>query len=231
MLSALGMSLPRSPSLALSASTLAVLAGLAVPSVARAAEEDRGAFPAESPRERRSGLVLGLSTGMGLMGGRGYPNSVNTVDDPYYYAASGVAFGTGSTFLVMGALADYFNLGLWFGGGQYENADWKLSGGGGGLRLEAFPLYGLVPKLRDLGVVAQFGLGSSELRAKRGESPGAEGAESFLGTGVFYEFRLFRMLGGNFTLAPTVEYQVTTSRAFSHNGVMAGVRIAFYGGP
>jgi hypothetical protein len=204
---------------------------LAAPSMARADEPDRGAFPLDKARERRSGLVIGLSTGPGLMAGKGYPNAASKIDDPRYLAASGVAFGSGSTVMVMGALADYLNFGIWFGGGSWENDDWKMSGGGGGFRVEAFPLFTLVPRLRDLGVLAQFGIGSSEMKAKHGASPGADGAESFIGTGIFYEFRLFNMLGGHFTLAPTIEYQVITSRPYSQNGGMAGVRVAFYGGP
>ena len=72
-----------------------------------------------------------------------------------------MAGGGGSGF-VMGALADVFSFGLFFGYTLIANADWTSEGVGGGFRLEAFPFFALVPKLHDLGFFAQFGIGSAD---------------------------------------------------------------------
>ncbi|WP_394822726.1 hypothetical protein [Pendulispora albinea] len=193
--------------------------------------QDRGAFPLDKPRERRSGLIIGISTGPAFVAASGYPNSAVKTGDPRYYAASGVVVGSSSTFMIMGALADYLNFGFWFGGGSGENSDWKLTSGGGGVRVEVFPLFSVVPKLRDLGISGQFGVGAAEMKAKHGPSPGADGVQSFIATGAFYEFRIFDLWGTHFTLAPQVEYQAIFSEPFSQHGAAAGVRLALYGGP
>ncbi|WP_394847535.1 hypothetical protein LZC95_08725 [Pendulispora brunnea] len=206
-----------------------LLVGFAISETASA--QDRGAFPLDKPASRRSGLVVGLSLGTSVTAGSGYPNSATRMQDPRYYAASGVVVGTSSTLMIMGALTDYLNFGFWGGGGGGENDDWKLTSAGGGVRVEGFPLFYLVPKLRDLGFSGQFGVGSAKMEAKHGASEGGEGVQSFVGGGVFYEFRLFNPFGTHFTLAPSVEYQAVFSDPFESHGVVAGVRLALYGGP
>jgi len=190
------------------------------------------AAPASSmdTRERRDGLVIGLMGGYGLGGASGYPNAASKIDDPNYYSASDLLVGNGSSLFIMGALADYANVGFWFGGGVFESKHWRSTGGGAGLRVELFPLYILYPKLRDLGVVGQFGIGSSKLESKIGDYPAAVGTQSFLGVGLFYEFKMFRALGGHAAGGPSFEYDVIASRSMERHGAMLGGRIAFYGG-
>jgi hypothetical protein len=181
-------------------------------------------------RERRDGVVLGLMGGFGLAGSSGYPNKASNIDDPNYYSSSDLLVGNGGTFFLMGALADYLNVGFWAGGGTFQSDHWRSSGGGAGIRIELFPLYALVPKLRDLGIVGQFGLGSSKLTAKEGAYPPAEGSQSFLGTGVFYEFPLFKMLGGHVAAGPSIEYNAIAGRSIERHWAMLGGRFVFYGG-
>jgi hypothetical protein len=168
--------------------------------------------------------------GFGAAGASGYPNSASKIGDPSYYSSSDLMRGSGGSFFLMGALADYVSFGLWFGGGTFESKDWRSTGGGGGLRVEVFPIYTLVPKLRDLGVVGQFGFGSSKLEAKSGLYPPAEASQSFVGTGVFYDFFLFKGLGGHFAGGPSLEYDSIFSPSAERHWGMLGGRIAFYGG-
>jgi hypothetical protein len=185
----------------------------------------------DQPNERRAGVVLGLMGGYGFGSSNGYPNSASMIDNPDYYSSSGLMTGSGGSFFAMGAIADYLNVGFWFGGGNFANSDFRSSGGGGGLRVEAFPLYQLVPSLRDLGVVAQFGLGSAKLSTKRpGNYPTADGVQSFLGAGVFYEWSIAKALGGHFAGGPSAEYDVITAWSIGRNAFVAGGRFVFYGG-
>jgi len=208
---------------------LFVLSALVAPSPAQA--QDRGAFPLDKPRERRSGLVVGLTSGLSVVSASGFPNSATQMGDPHYYSASGVVRGSSTNLLIMGALADYLNFGFWAGGGTGENDDWKITSGGGGVRAEVFPLFYLVPTLRDLGAFGQFGVGSAKMDAKHGQAHGGDGVQSYIGTGAFYEFRLFNPWGTHFTLAPSLEYQAVFSQPFEQHGVVVGIRVALYGGP
>jgi hypothetical protein len=192
--------------------------------------DGHAANPATEARARRAGVVLGLMGGFGVAGASGYPNSASKIDDPSYYSSSDLLGGSGGSFFLMGAIADYVNFGFWFGGGTFQSKDWRSTGGGGGLRVELFPLYALVPKLKDLGVLGQFGLGSTKLEAKHGDFVPANGTQSFIATGVFYELPIFRMLGGHVAGGPSFEYDAIFSRSVERHWAMLGGRIAFYGG-
>ena len=186
------------------------------------------------PHKLRSGLVLGFNFGMfGVFGASGYPNKTSQIDQPGYYSASGPTFGLVGNSLslhIMGAIADYLNFGIWFGGSGAQNKDWISTSGGGGLRVEVFPFYTMSSKLKDLGVVGQFGVGVVTLKSRHGNSPGADGAQSFIGTGFFYEFNLGKSLGGHFGWGPSVEYQAIISASAERHGGVIGARLAFYGG-
>ena len=181
--------------------------------------------------ERRSGLVLGSSGGFQLGTASSYPNESDRIGVPAYYGAGGAMVGYGGTFFVMGAFADVFNFGVWFGTGIIGNDDWRSPGMGGGFRAEAFPLYGVCRCLRDLGVMAQFGVGGGSLDGTHGFYPGASGVQSFAAAGVFYEWNFLQLAHGHFTLAPGVEYNYIGSRAFDRSVAVFGGRIAFYTGP
>jgi hypothetical protein len=184
-----------------------------------------------APHERRAGLVIGFGYGAGVAGSSGYPNGASLIDDPRYYSASDLMSGTGWSFYVMGALTDYLSFGAWFGAQTYESSHWRSVGGGGGFRVEAFPLYRLVPALADLAVFAQLGLGTTALHNKLpGNYPSADGEQSFLGIGVLHEWSLFKVLGGHVAVAPTLEYDLITARAVERHNALLGVRMAFYGG-
>jgi hypothetical protein len=200
--------------------------------VARQAHAEGEAAPGmDAPNERRAGVVVGLGFGGGIAAASGYPNAATQIGQPDAYSASNLMLGRGTTFYVMGALTDYLNFGLWFGTATFDSSRWHSTGGGGGFRVEAFPLYRLVPKLSDLAVFTQLGVGSTTLRTKlAGNYPDADGVQSFLGIGVLHEFSLTKLFGGHIALAPTLEYDVITARSIERHGALLGARLAFYGG-
>jgi hypothetical protein len=208
----------------------AVIAVLAIPSQASAADVVDATTDFDGPATHRRGLILGTSLGFGAIGASGYPNNSTEIGDPTYYGASGLMTGSSSSLLIMGALTDYVNFGIWFGRQSAQNGDWRSSGGAGGFRVEGFPLFRVVPKLRDLGVFSQFGIGSATLDEKNSTYVGAKGVQSFLGAGAFYEWSLGHLLGGHAAIGPSLEYDSIWSRSIETNGMVLGLRLVWYGG-
>ena len=188
--------------------------------------------PDETPKQQtRSGVVIG-ATGLFASGtAAGYPNQASEIGDPAFYGAGGAMAGGGVNAFVMGALADVFNFGLWFGYTLIANNDWSSEGLGGGFRLEAFPFHSIVPSLKNFGFFAQFGIGSANLEASRGFYPGSDGVQSYASGGVFYEFTFLKMKRGHFTLAPSIEYDYVGARSIDRHTLGLGLRVAFYSGP
>jgi hypothetical protein len=178
----------------------------------------------------RSGVVMGFTFGAGLVGASGYPNDSSKIGDPNYYSASGWMLGTGESLFLMGALTDYLSFGFWYAHANASNGNWRSSGDGGGLRVEVFPLVGILPRLHGLGVLAQFGLGAGNLTAKAPGPLQAEGTQSFATAGVFHEWSFGHFLGGHFAAGPSLEYSAIWSLPFERHGLVATARLAFYGG-
>src|SRR6188508_2933950 len=158
---------------------------IAPPQSPAPAGEVRAADPAQRPitLERRNGAVLGASVGVGFAGASGFPNDAKLQNDPAYYSESPLLVGWSSSYFLMGALTDYLSFGPLLNIATFESEKWKSTGFGLGFRGEVFPFVKLLPALADTAAYAQFGFGTTELRAK-GPYPTADGAQSFLGLGV-----------------------------------------------
>jgi len=211
--------------------SLSVLVAFA--SLAHAAEAPA---PKAPPTHERGGLAIGVTGGFAVGTASGYPNDLQKIDDPMYFGAGGTMVGESSGAMVMGAFARELSFGVWVNQSATTNPDgkWRSSGYGGGFRLEVFPLGWLWRPLRDLGFIGQFGVGAANLRANQGTYPGAEGVQSYVGTGVFYEWLVARpnILKGRtrWALGPSLEYQLITSRPFERSTMMLGLRFVFYTG-
>jgi len=220
------------------------LAGLALGRIARADNLESLVKPAgpappedvapppqvDKPQERRSGVALGLTFGVGLASSAGYPNNSTFIGDSDYYSASGLMTGTGGGLFIMGALSDYLNFGFSFSSATFANKDWHSTGEEGGFRLEVFPLYSLGRAFRDFGAFTQLGIGATNLVYKGKPGVSSDGVESFVSAGVFYEFWLFRGLGGHFALGPSLEYDAVITEPIERHGALLGARFLWYGG-
>jgi hypothetical protein len=207
------------------AAFLAVLT-LALPALAEGSDNESwdGSFGKKA--ERRSDVVLGLSTGLVLTSADGYPNEVAKLNNPAYEAKSGLALGPAAEAWLGGALTDWFSFGL---GGAYLRGSGngsKSSGGAFLVRIEAFPLYELGGGLRDLAVFANFGAGGISLDGEN-DKHAAAGFASIGGGGVAYEVARF----GHFALAPSAEYLLIASQTLTAHQAIIGARVVFYGGP
>jgi hypothetical protein len=185
----------------------------------------------EGKAKVRSGLVVGLQLGVGFGGASGYPNDSTKIGDPRYYLASGPMAGTSETVLLMGALTDYLSFGAWFNHASYAAHDFHSEGSAGGLRVDTFPLVRLYPRLGGLALFAEFGIGGGNLRS---EVPGvetAQGTQSFVGFGSFYEWSFGHLFGGHFAVGPSLELDATVTQPFNREGLVASARLVFFGGP
>jgi hypothetical protein len=186
--------------------------------------------PLEAAPKLRNGIAIGMAFGVGLGRGSGYPNNSQEIGDSHYYADSGVRPGTGNTILVLGALTDYLNFGFLLSSSTFQGGGVRASDFGLGVRVEAFPLVSIVPRLQGLAAFAEFGLGSGILKPTAGPTE-AQGTQSFIGVGTFYEWSFGHFLGGHFAAGPCLEYDAMFSRPYNEGGVLASGRIVFYGGP
>jgi hypothetical protein len=201
----------------------------AVSAAPAVSSEDAPAYLDVPPR-LRDGIVIGLTFGLGLGQGNGYPNNSQEIGDPQYHSSSGWMVGSGFSLLVLGALTDYLNFGFWLGSSNFRDADDRASAFGVGLRLEAFPFISVCRGLEGLGAFTQLGLGSARLTTT---TPGAaidQGTQSYIGIGTFYEWSFGHFIGGHFGAGPSLEYDTAFSRPFETSGLLASGRIVFYGG-
>ena len=209
--------------------------GLLAATAAAAAAVPTGTTPSpndlEAPRHLRSGVAFGLALGGSLVGSSGYPNDSNKIGNPSFYSSGGLLAGTSSSLFVMGALTDYLSFGFLYTHAEAANSGWRSTGNAGGLRLEVFPLVGLVPSLAGLGVLGQFGVGGGSLYDKKVGAVSSEGTQSFLSAGAFYEWSFAHLLGGHLAAGPSLDYAAIWSQAFERHGLSLSGRIVFYGGP
>ena len=204
------------------------LAGVfaALPAFAQATDNEAWDGGFDQKNERRSDLVIGASGGLLLGGSNGYPNEIDKIDEARYESKTGFAVGSGFSFWLGGALADWFTFGVGstFLGGSGNGG--KMSGFALIVKVEAFPLYGQGGPLRDLAFFADFGAGSMDIDGDPVDK--AEGGfTSVAGFGSAYE--LFRL--GHFAFAPTAQYLLVRSPSIVSHSAVLGARVVFYGGP
>jgi hypothetical protein len=191
---------------------------------------ERKADPEQSTRRFRSGLVVSLMAGWGIAQTSGYPNDSNKIGNETYFSSSDITPGSAGGLFVGGALADYLNVGFFVASGRFKSKDWDARTSGFGIRVEAFPLVYAVPTLKNLGLFADFGIGSATLDVVTPGYPQAKGVQSFIGVGGMYEWTIFHLFGGHAVAGPTLEYDTVFSTAISSGAGVLGARIAFYGG-
>lgn len=194
---------------------------------------------ADAPERRvvkhfyRKGFMLTLVLGGALGQGSGYPNDVQKIGNPDYFSRSPVMPGSSFQVVVGGALTDYFNFGVLFGGTGFKSDEWEVRATTVGFRIEAFPGVLAFPRskvLANLGIGGDFGAGVLNVQAV-GNYPGVMGFQTMLGVGAFYEFKLFSLLGGHVSISPELSYKAAYHASSQINFGNLTARLTFYGGP
>lgn len=201
-----------------------VVAFVFAPSLAFAAEDGwDGGY--ETTAERRSGFVASIGLGFGAGAALGYPNEVSKIDRPEFESSTGTSFASASSIWIGGALRDWFTFGLGLASLGMKSGDLEGAASAFIVHVEAFPLYSLSGRLRDLSFYTDFGAGG--LLIEGGPEDADGGFISYLGAGSSFE--LFRL--GHFAFGPTLGGMYAYSQSAEAGGVFAGIRGTFYGGP
>lgn len=180
------------------------------------------------PAKFREGFTPSISAHTGIAHVAGYPNDARAINNPDFYSSSDLLYGTSYSFHLGYALTDYLSAGFMAQFDRYESAHWKSHGLGVGIRLDAFPLVRWYPRLADLGILGEVGVGSSALEAKVGRYPNVDGTQSYVGAGVFYELTLTRIKKGHLALSPELKYTHVDAMSISADSLTAGLRLAYY---
>ena len=179
-----------------------------------------------SPSERRDGFTTGVHLGPLVGKAVGYPNEVDKIDEPDHRASTRAGSGGMASAWVGGALRDWFSVGV--GGAVSRVLGNGLQGDAFALffRVEAFPAYSAGRAWRDLSLFADFGAGSMWIMD--GADTQAEGGSmSVVGIGAAHE----AWRTGYIAAGPVIAYQHMFSASLKSHVGLAGIRLAFYGGP
>jgi hypothetical protein len=202
---------------------LIVLLAASAASEARAAEDPPVPAP---PATRRSGMAIGVASGLAIASARGYPNDVTKIDVPELEANTGAGASLGTAFWIGGALADWLTIALGYQRGSFSGNGLDATGGGLHVRIETFPLFFRGGAWQDAGLSLFAGTGTYDV--KRGNTTVAEGeGTSLVGVGAFFEpFRFWQLSTG-----PDLTYTHQFSRSLSAHSLVVGWRLAFYADP
>jgi hypothetical protein len=176
----------------------------------------------------RSGFVVGLALGSGVVAFSGFPNDSRKVGLERYYTETGASVGGMFSLWIGGALSDWFTFGVGFTGGSMPLlSDQEASSGGLIFHVDAYPLFPLGGRWRDVGVMFDAGTGSATVMPKDSESKLIDGGgASLVGLGPFYEgFKLWKTKGG-----PYVEGSYMWSDTVRRPAVFFGWRTSLYTG-
>ena len=181
----------------------------------------------------RDGFMPGFALHSGFAHVSGYPNDARAINNPASYSSSDLMFGTTTTFHISYALTDYLMFGFMVNLDAYDSAHWRSRGEGFGIRVDAFPMLAFkrfAPKLHDLGIFLETGIGTVKLEPKVGSYPNSDGTQSYAATGVFYEITIAKFKASHLALAPEVKWTHIDSQSITADSISTGLRLAFYTG-
>ena len=176
----------------------------------------------------RSGFVVGLSLGSGIAAFSGYPNDSRKIGLASHYTETGASVGGTFSLWIGGALSDWFTFGVGFTGGSMPLlSDQKAASGGLIFHIEAYPLFPMGKRWRDLGVMFDAGTGSATVTPMDSEKKLIDsGSASLISGGPFYEgFKLWKLKGG-----PFVQGSYMWSDSVRRPAVFFGWRTSLYTG-
>jgi hypothetical protein len=203
----------------------ACLALTFVSALAHAETESQNPNGPTTKATRRSDFAMGATVGFGFGRASGYPNEIDKIGDADYRSSTKLGVGSGGLVWLGVAFNDYLTFGIGVGSVGLSGNDRNAKSTVFGFHVDAFPLFDVNPKLRDLSVFANVGTGPLKITGGPDEADG--GLLSYLEGGVAYEpLRLWR-----FAMGPSLSVMHLWSDSAKLTGGLVGARVVFYGGP
>jgi hypothetical protein len=132
--------------------------------------------------------MAGLDAGVGIASIVGYPNDETKIGYAPFYTATGARPAGLLEAWIGAAITEWFNFGLGFTSSLlFAIGDDRARNLGGLFRVEAFPLFPLGGRWRDLGVRLDAGLGTGTVTDPMGTRLVDSSSASIIGGGVFWE--------------------------------------------
>lgn len=180
-----------------------------------------------APAVRRSGFTVGLAGGLLLGSAAGFPNDVKKIGLERYYTETGLAGGSATMIWMGGALTDWLTFGFALGSTALTAGEKELSNTTFMFHVEAFPLFSLGGRWRELGVTIDTGAGTSVTKLDGSDDNLIDGGTiSHIGAGLFYEgFRVWKISAG-----PYLYGDYSWSLSARQPGLLLGVRTVLYTG-
>ena len=175
---------------------------------------------------RRSGFVLGISTGLAVGRAYGYPNELAKLDNALYKRNTAFALGGTNRLWFGGALTDWFVFGVGLEGVSLKRDGITAAGSAFLFHVEGYPLFYRGGVFRDLSLFGDFGAGGMKISGnERNEADG--GLMSVIGVGAGWEaVRFWRLKFG-----PAAEYTHLWSQTVTADTFSLEARLTFIGGP
>ena len=175
---------------------------------------------------RRSGFMIGLTSGIALGNASGYPNELAKLGDPAYKRDTALAVGSSGRLWLGGAFTDWFVFGVALNGLRMKHGQTSAAGGAYVFHVEGYPLFYRGGVFRDLSIFGDFGPGGTKITGHN--RPDADGGlTSNIGLGIGFDALHF----WKFSFGPALEYWHVWSQTLHLNSVALDARLTFVGGP
>jgi hypothetical protein len=175
---------------------------------------------------RRSGFMLGISTGLALGRAYGYPNEIAKLDVPRYKRNTAFALGGSKRLWLGGALTDWFVFGFGLEGISLKRDNITAAGSAYTFHVEGYPLFYRGGVFRDLSLFGDFGAGGMKISGN-GREDANGGFMSVMGFGAGWDPVRF----WHFNFGPAVEYTHVWSQTLTADSFALEARLTFIGGP
>jgi hypothetical protein len=169
--------------------------------------------------------MVGLALGASLGEASGFPNDPKKINHLSAYTETGLGFGGTGTLWIGGALTDWLCFGLGIATSELVPSSTVVRSTAFDFRVEAFPLYSLGGRFRDLGLLLDTGAGVATAKPKGSDTKLIDGGGvSRVGVGAFYEALRLRKIA----LGPFIEGDYTWSESARRGAFTLGLRTVLY---
>ncbi|NUP08785.1 MAG: hypothetical protein HOW73_22280 [Polyangiaceae bacterium] len=181
-----------------------------------------------APAEHRGGFAVGIMASAGLGASNGYPADAKKIGRLAFYTESGLGFMGASGLWIGGALAEWLTFGAGAGYTTILNGDTVSPAPYVFFHTDLYPLFWLGGQWRNLGAMADFGLGFPVTKNSDTDETLIDGTgASFVQAGVFWE----GIEAWKLKMGPYVSTHYMWSDTIRRPSALVGFRLSLYTAP